>query len=204
MFQLPSDFRWLAPWSPIDAETARDIEDELRREIPDGHVLAGCQFKAIGESDNYDDFLFATDSDDIPLASVHLTWRVESDPTWPGTAVYRSLVAWINAMANEHADFEQWNQGEDETSFDEFIASHPKGTVLPGRVTSVQPFGVFCELAAGVEGLLEVVEFEIGERTMEFPDSYPRVGDILEVAILHVNRSDRKIALTQRNICDTA
>ena len=60
MFQLPSEFRWLMPWSPISLPDKRQIEEELRREIPQGHVLADCEFEAIGESDNYDDFLFAT------------------------------------------------------------------------------------------------------------------------------------------------
>ena len=61
MFELPDDFRWLAPWSPIgdesvalqwgqiqsELESGQAIADrlvgEFQREMPDRHVLKNCQ-----------------------------------------------------------------------------------------------------------------------------------------------------------------
>ena len=89
-------------------------------------------------------------------------------------------------------------QHEAHESFDRFVAEHPEGSKLRGRVTNVRPFGVFCELAPGIEGLLEVVDFEGRPQPMTFPDHYPRVGDALHVTIEYINHDARRIRLTQR------
>jgi hypothetical protein len=112
MFELPSDFDWLSPWSPISPEDRQGIEDELRREMPPGHVLAECAILAIGISDNYDDFLFATDCRDKPIATVHLTWSCETDPAWPSTVVYSTVGEWIVAMKQQHVEFERRFTGD--------------------------------------------------------------------------------------------
>ena len=113
IFELPPDFQWLAPWSPVSPEDGPGIVEELRREISVGHVLAECEVMAIGESDNYDDYLFGTNCPSKPLALVHLTWKVESNPEWPFTAVYASLDDWIDAMVHDHADFSRRFTAED-------------------------------------------------------------------------------------------
>ena len=113
MFSLPTDFDWLSPWSPISQNDRKGIEDELRREMPEGHVLAQCEILAIGASDNYDDFLFATDCPNKPIAAVHLTWSAETDPAWPSTVVYASIDEWVVAMNEDHVNFQQRFTGED-------------------------------------------------------------------------------------------
>lgn len=106
MFKLPSDFSWLPPWSPLDDDhDAVELADELRREISHSHVLADCEFIAVGESERYDDFLFVTNSAAKPIAFVHLTWKQERDPTWPFTVIYRSLDEWISEMTKDNAEF---------------------------------------------------------------------------------------------------
>jgi len=87
---------------------------------------------------------------------------------------------------------------EEHRAFDEFVTDHPVGTAIRGRVTNVQPFGAFCQLAEGVEGLLEVIHFDGRPRTMKFPDDYPRVGDLIDVTIAFINRKAHQIRLTQR------
>ena len=47
-----------------------------------------CQAVAVNSHDP-DEFLFITDLPDMQLASVHLTWKIEIDPTWPYTIGYR-------------------------------------------------------------------------------------------------------------------
>ena len=114
MFSLPSDFDWLSPWSAISPDDRQGIEDELQREMPDGHVLVECAILAVGASDNYDDVLFVTDCPNRPIAAVHLAWSAETDPAWPSTSVYASIDEWVDAMNEEHVEFEQRFTGDEE------------------------------------------------------------------------------------------
>jgi hypothetical protein len=121
MFSIPQDYEWLAPWASIEDEglhiclgrafpdacnesVAERLVEELRREMPDGHVLCklGLQVVAYCEADP-NEFLFVTDDPAKPVACVHLTWQEETDPTWPYTRVYGSLAEWTEQMEREHA-----------------------------------------------------------------------------------------------------
>jgi hypothetical protein len=121
MFALPPNFQWLAPWSPVGdqsiclewgqiqatLESGERIGDylveELRREMPAGHVLKDCGLVAIGRClADPNEFLFATDSPETPLAVVHLTWHAETNPVWPFTRTYRTVEDWVTQMKAEH------------------------------------------------------------------------------------------------------
>ena len=128
MFELPSDFEWLAPWSELtnDADPdaleggqiqaelesgqtiARGLVAELRREMSPGHRLANCELRIIGKCDaDHNEFLFATDDVTGPIAFVHLTWRTESNHTFPHTHMYATLNDWITQMKRENAGLEK-------------------------------------------------------------------------------------------------
>lgn len=87
---------------------------------------------------------------------------------------------------------------QDKRAFETFTAGHPVGTRVRARVATAQPFGVFCELVDGVQGLLLVVDFAGGPRPMKYPADYPRVGDQIDVWIEMINVDEGKIKLTQR------
>ena len=80
-------------------------------------------------------------------------------------------------------------------AFLEFCDAHPEGTNVTARVTKVASFGVFCELAKDVEGLLPVTELAVVPRPTTFPEDYPSIGDELYVSIAYINRDGRKIRL---------
>jgi hypothetical protein len=72
------------PWSRIDdADFQRAVEEELRREVPDGHILAGMEIQAIARRHDRDDVLVALPGS--RWAVIHLTWRGnrERDARWP-------------------------------------------------------------------------------------------------------------------------
>lgn len=83
-------------WTAIeDGEEARGLERELARELPPGHRLAGRAVRALARGPDDDDVLYGLPDD--ALAVVHLTWRRETDPEWPWTAVYDSPAAFVAA-----------------------------------------------------------------------------------------------------------
>ena len=87
MLDLPDGFIFPAGWQP---KTPADVlERELRREVCKGHPLFGVECRAIAFGrEEPDDVLFLTDNPFAPLAFVHLTWRIESDPAWPHAVLY--------------------------------------------------------------------------------------------------------------------
>jgi small subunit ribosomal protein S1 len=68
------------------------------------------------------------------------------------------------------------------------------GQVVRGHVTKIANFGVFVELAPGLEGLLHISE--IADQKVEKPEDILKVGQELEVKILRVDSDERKIGLS--------
>ena len=108
----PEDFRWPKPWAPLEAEAthlglpgacasifgtgaiADSLVAELQREVSPLHALAGLVCVAVGfNREDENEFLFTTNSENIPLAVVHLTWEVEKRAKWPWMQTFLSFEA---------------------------------------------------------------------------------------------------------------
>jgi small subunit ribosomal protein S1 len=74
---------------------------------------------------------------------------------------------------------------------------HP-GDIKKGKVTKLTNFGVFIELEPGLEGLLHISE--LADHKVESPEEVVKVGDEVEVKILRVDASDRKIGLSRKRL----
>jgi small subunit ribosomal protein S1 len=66
--------------------------------------------------------------------------------------------------------------------------------VVKGHVTKIANFGVFVELAPGLEGLLHISE--ISDQKVEKPEDSLKVGQEVDVKILRVDSEERKIGLS--------
>jgi small subunit ribosomal protein S1 len=74
----------------------------------------------------------------------------------------------------------------------------PAGTKVPGKVTRVEAYGAFVEIAPGIEGLLHVGEIARergGGRQVRHPRELVAAGETLEVTVLGVERERRRISL---------
>lgn len=69
-------------------------------------------------------------------------------------------------------------------------------SIVKGTVTKITNFGVFVELEPELEGLLHVSE--LADHKVENPESMVNVGEELEVRVLRVDISDRKIGLSRK------
>jgi small subunit ribosomal protein S1 len=75
------------------------------------------------------------------------------------------------------------------------IPEHYKpGMVIRGTVTKITNFGVFVELESDLEGLLHISE--LADHKVENPQDVVKAGEEIDVKILRVDRSDRKIGLS--------
>ncbi|TWT59108.1 hypothetical protein KOR42_24970 [Thalassoglobus neptunius] len=101
----PRGIKWLDPWIPEPDEDGL-LAKELRREVCDCHILLGVNTRADGTRIDCDDVLFVTDDPRKPIAVVHLTWKFETDPTWPVTSIFNGWQDWIeNCMMKDHSDY---------------------------------------------------------------------------------------------------
>ncbi|MFD6953025.1 MULTISPECIES: S1 RNA-binding domain-containing protein [unclassified Nocardiopsis] len=82
--------------------------------------------------------------------------------------------------------------------FQLFADSVREGRVFHGRVTKLVPFGVFVEVADGVEGLVHLRE--LTEAPVKAPEEVARVGEALSVAVIEVDRERRRLALSLRQV----
>ncbi|MBE9536217.1 MAG: 30S ribosomal protein S1 [Proteobacteria bacterium] len=69
-----------------------------------------------------------------------------------------------------------------------------KGTVSTGKVTSITEFGIFVELAEGVEGLIRQSDF--GSAQEGNPKDAFKVGDEVTAQVVKVNNKEKRIALS--------
>lgn len=76
-------------WRAIEGREATTLEDELRHEVPVGHVLHGREVQAIARRDDCDDVAF--DVSGAGLCVVHLTKQREKDSRRPHASFVRRL-----------------------------------------------------------------------------------------------------------------
>jgi small subunit ribosomal protein S1 len=77
---------------------------------------------------------------------------------------------------------------------------HP-GDLKQGKVTKLTKFGVFVELEPGLEGLLHISE--LADHKVESPEDLVKVGDEIEVLVLRVDASERRIGLSRKQVSRT-
>jgi len=81
---------------------------------------------------------------------------------------------------------------------DPWIAAIPEhykpGMVIRGKVTKITNFGVFVELESDLEGLLHISE--LADHKVENPQDVVKIGDEVDVKILRVDTTERKIGLS--------
>lgn len=82
--------------------------------------------------------------------------------------------------------------------WDEVPRKYRRGQVIKGTVTNVTDFGIFLEIEDGVEGLVHVSE--ISEEKVKNLKEFAKVGEALEVLIISIDKRNRKIGLSLREL----
>ncbi|WP_427183602.1 30S ribosomal protein S1 [Bordetella bronchialis] len=78
--------------------------------------------------------------------------------------------------------------------FNNFVATHDKGAVVPGTIKSVEPKGAVVTLSVDVEGYLRASEISSGR--VEDATTVLNAGDNIEAMIVNVDRKTRSIQLS--------
>lgn len=105
----------------------------------------------------------------------------------------------------EFLQFDTWN-GEARLSlratqpdpFPVFADGAAVGQTLDGKVTKLAPFGVFVQVADGVEGFVHLQE--LAGTPVVVPEDVVQVGDQVKVAVIGIDRDRRRLALSRRRV----
>jgi small subunit ribosomal protein S1 len=76
---------------------------------------------------------------------------------------------------------------------------YPVGTRIKGKIVSITDYGAFVELEPGIEGLVHISEMSWSHE-VRHPSKLVSVGDHVEVAVLMVDKDNRKISLGMKQI----
>ncbi len=82
----------------------------------------------------------------------------------------------------------------DKDPFSNFVADNPKGSVIKGRILSLDSKGAMVDLGHGVEGTLRASE--LSRERVEDARSILKEGDEVEAKFIGVDRKNRTIALS--------
>ena len=74
---------------------------------------------------------------------------------------------------------------------------YPASSKLKGKVVSLTDYGAFVELEEGIEGLVHISEMSWTQR-VKHPSKVVAIGDVVEVVVLDVDRSNKRISLGMR------
>ena len=87
-----------------------------------------------------------------------------------------------------------------EDPWKEFERKYRAGEVISGQVTKIVPFGAFVRVAQGIEGLVHISE--LSGMHVESPEQVVNVGDQVQVKVIDVDVSRRRISLSIRQVGD--
>jgi small subunit ribosomal protein S1 len=78
------------------------------------------------------------------------------------------------------------------------LNEYKEGDVVDGKVTKIVAFGAFVQILPGVEGLVHISE--LAQHHVESPAEVVRPGDELQVKILEVDDSRRRLSLSVKRV----
>lgn len=76
---------------------------------------------------------------------------------------------------------------------------YPVGAKITGKVVNIADYGAFVELEKGIEGLIHISEMSWTQH-IRHPSQIVSLGDMVEAIVLNVEKDDRKISLSLRQL----
>lgn len=89
----------------------------------------------------------------------------------------------------------------EENPWEKIEEKYSIGNTLKGRISSITDYGLFVEVAKGVEGLVHISEVSWTERISNL-SKYFSVGDEVEVVIVALDRDNRRMSLSIKRLHD--
>lgn len=109
-----------------------------------------------------------------------------------------SVRALILAIDREQERFSLGIKQLDEDPWAVAVSRFPVGETVSGKVTNITDFGLFVELAEGVEGLIHVSESGLA-KGKPINEAY-QLGDMITAKVISISAADHKIGLSIKRL----
>lgn len=83
--------------------------------------------------------------------------------------------------------------------WDQISQKYSKDSVVQGRITNIQNYGIFVELEKGIEGLIHISEVSWTKKFVNLTEAFA-IGDTIEVKVVGVDPEQRKISLSIKQL----
>lgn len=86
-----------------------------------------------------------------------------------------------------------------ENPWDQAVQGIAQGSRVKGRISSITDYGLFVEIAKGVEGLVHISEISWTDRIADLHKHY-KVGDEIEALVVSIDRENRRMSLSVKQL----
>lgn len=128
--------------------------------------------------------------------------------SWRSFEAATDVVQVGQRVSCEFLQFDTWNlearlslKATQPDPFQGFADTIAVGQRLPGQVTKLIPFGVFVQVADGIEGLVHLRE--LAWTPVDTPADVVRVGEEITVVVTEIDRERRRLSLSRRRSSST-
>ncbi|MCL1934986.1 MAG: bifunctional 4-hydroxy-3-methylbut-2-enyl diphosphate reductase/30S ribosomal protein S1 [Defluviitaleaceae bacterium] len=80
--------------------------------------------------------------------------------------------------------------------WDDVETKYEKNSIVKGKVVRTAKFGAFIELEENIDGLIHISHLSM--RRIEKPEEVLKVGDVIDVKILEIDKENKKISLSKK------
>ncbi|WOX20053.1 S1 RNA-binding domain-containing protein [Streptomyces solicathayae] len=125
--------------------------------------------------------------------------------SWRRVEALSDVVQVGQRVSCEFLQFDTWHgearlslKGTQPDPFQAFADRVAIGQTVQGQVTKLVPFGVFVQVADGVEGLVHLAE--LTSTPVATPEDAVEAGDEVTVVVTDIDRVQRKLSLSRRQV----
>jgi small subunit ribosomal protein S1 len=83
--------------------------------------------------------------------------------------------------------------------WDKIESKFPIESKHKGKVTNLSNFGVFVELAEGIDGLIHISDLSWSKK-INHPNEFTKVGNEIEVVVLEIDKENRRLSLGHKQL----
>jgi small subunit ribosomal protein S1 len=170
-------------------EVMRDtLKKELLSTLEPGQVRKGivkniAEFGAFVDLGGIDGLLHITD----------MAWYRVQDPR-DMVKIDQELEVYILNVDKEKEKIALSLKHKTPSPWQNIEAKYPVGSKHTGEVVNIMTYGAFVKLEPGIEGLVHISEMSWTRRIND-PKELVKVGDVIEVMVLNINRDKQEISL---------
>jgi len=176
------------------SEKRAELHEELMKNIKEGQVVQGvakniAKYGVFVDIGGVDGLLHITD----------MTWGRISHPS-KMVKIGDTISVQILSVDHENNKISLGMKQLSENPWQK-IDSVNIGSKVKGRISSIADYGLFVEIADGVEGLVHISEVSWTERIADLNNKFT-IGDEIEATVVSLDKENRRLSLSIRQLAD--